>query len=353
MQAHTADIVNCSAAAQTITTSAPTQTRTYGKWEAGSLVEPLQITLPVTTSSIKAEIHSGSSTSSSSSISSKTPSSSTAKKSSKSTKSNKNINECILNLHQQHQTKITPCEITKVEPITPTATGCSRTLPLTWNQALQQLQTINPGNYAHQSTDHHHHLPTTHLLQIKREPCQVSEVTTSNNLIATTSFSGAPALIKIEQKSPTTTTSSSLSTVPVTSSTSANMEIQTHHTQNMGQQNNGKLMCLMGWCYCHENKIITQVQKNIHLLFSWQLSLLIVILSFFYIHGNIHTYTAGAAIPIGIAVGRQRLQETTQTTNTTIPQLQPKDLNRFNLGLTDLGELYSYDVKQPSFFIWA
>jgi hypothetical protein len=51
------------------------------------------------------------------------------------------------------------------------------------------------------------------------------------------------------------------------------------------------------------------------------------------------TYTAGAAIPIGIAVGRQRLQETTsQTTNTTIPQLQPKDLNRFNLGLTDLGK---------------
>lgn len=51
------------------------------------------------------------------------------------------------------------------------------------------------------------------------------------------------------------------------------------------------------------------------------------------------TYTAGAAIPIGIAVGRQRLQETTsQTTNTTIPQLQTKDLNRFNLGLTDLGE---------------
>lgn len=240
MQAHTADIVNCSGAATTITTSAPTQIRkseTFGKWEAGSLIEPLQITLPVTTSAtIKAEIHSGSSTSSTSSVSSKTPSSSTttAKKSSqKSTKSNKNINECILNLHQQHQTKVTPCEITKVEPITPTSTGCSRTLPLTWNQAFQQLQTLNPGNYAHQTE----HLPTTHLLQIKREPCQVSEITTSNNLIATTSFSGAPALIKIEQKSPTTTTSSSLSTVPVTST--SNMEIQTQqNSQNIGQQNN-------------------------------------------------------------------------------------------------------------------
>lgn len=246
MQAHTADIVNCSGAATTITTSAPTQIRkseTFGKWEAGSLIEPLQITLPVTTSAtIKAEIHSGSSTSSTSSVSSKTPSSSTAKKSStKSTKSNKNINECILNLHQQHQTKITPCEITKVEPLTPTTTGCSRTLPLTWSQAFQQLQTLNPGNYAHhQSTTDNHSIPTTHLLQIKREPCQVSEVTTSNNLIATTSFSGAPALIKIEQKSPTTTTSSSLSNVPVTST--SNMEIQTQQNSQQQNNNNGELI---------------------------------------------------------------------------------------------------------------
>lgn len=51
------------------------------------------------------------------------------------------------------------------------------------------------------------------------------------------------------------------------------------------------------------------------------------------------TYTAGAAIPIGIAVGRQRLQET--TTNQSLPQLQPKDLNRFSLGLADLGEFES------------
>jgi hypothetical protein len=49
-------------------------------------------------------------------------------------------------------------------------------------------------------------------------------------------------------------------------------------------------------------------------------------------------FTAGAAaIPIGIAVGRQRLQET--TTSQTIPQIQPKDLNRFGLGLADLGKL--------------
>lgn len=49
-------------------------------------------------------------------------------------------------------------------------------------------------------------------------------------------------------------------------------------------------------------------------------------------------YTAGAAIPIGIAVGRQRLQEA--TTNQTIQQLQTKDLNRFGLGLADLGESF-------------
>ena len=60
--------------------------------------------------------------------------------------------------------------------------------------------------------------------------------------------------------------------------------------------------------------------------------------------------TAGAAIPIGIAVGRQRLQE---TTNQTLPQLQPKDLNlnRFSLGLAELGELNipinHYDINLP------
>lgn len=51
--------------------------------------------------------------------------------------------------------------------------------------------------------------------------------------------------------------------------------------------------------------------------------------------GNTAGATATQAIPIGIAVGRQRLQETTnQATG-----LQAKDLNRFGLGLADLGEL--------------
>lgn len=45
--------------------------------------------------------------------------------------------------------------------------------------------------------------------------------------------------------------------------------------------------------------------------------------------------TATQAIPIGIAVGRQRLQETTTSQTTS---LQAKDLNRFGLGLADLGK---------------
>jgi len=50
--------------------------------------------------------------------------------------------------------------------------------------------------------------------------------------------------------------------------------------------------------------------------------------------GNTAGATATQAIPIGIAVGRQRLQETTsQATG-----LQAKDLNRFGLGFADLGE---------------
>lgn len=62
--------------------------------------------------------------------------------------------------------------------------------------------------------------------------------------------------------------------------------------------------------------------------------LLIVILS-------LRSLTAGAAIPIGIAVGRQRLQE---ATNQTLPQLQSKDLNRFGLGLAELGKSIHYNM---------
>lgn len=192
----------------------------------------------------------------------------------------------------------------------PSGTGCSRTVPLTWNQALQQLQshanTSSASSYANCSTADTTTHTTATLLQIKREPCQVSEVTTSNNLIATTSYSGTPAIIKIEQKSPTTT-SSSLASI------SSSMDSASNNTSG-GQQNNGKWT----FFYCHANFLVANC--NPFLLF---------------LPGPFNLHAAGAAIPIGIAVGRQRLQD---TTNQSLPQLQPKDLNRFSLGLADLGE---------------
>lgn len=235
VQSHTADFINCTTSASV--SSAPTHPKKFesnvGRWEPGSIIEPLQIHLPATnfttTAAIKTEKnHSGSSTSSTSS--SKNPSS-TSKRAAKAAKGNKNINDCILNLHQQHQSKST--SDTKVEP-----NGCSRTQPtLTWNQALQQLQcnvnTSCASSYANcPSADTTSHTTAT-LLQIKREPCQVSEVTTSNNLIATTSFSGTPAIIKIEQKSPTTTSASTLASI------SSSMDSASNNTSG-GQQNNGK-----------------------------------------------------------------------------------------------------------------
>lgn len=231
MQSQTAaDFINCTTSASVVTTPSFVAKKTestaasIGKWETtGSLVEPLQIHLPVTptitsfstTAAIKSENISSGSTSSTSSNSSKAPSSSTKRSSKSSKQNNKNINDCILNLHQQHQSKTD----TKTD-----GTGCSRTLPLAWNTAIQHLQQTNVNNNVNSES--------ATLLQIKREPCQVSEVTTSNNLLSTTSFSGTPAIIKIEQKSPTTTISSAANLT----SSSASMDV----TNNTAiQQNNG------------------------------------------------------------------------------------------------------------------
>ncbi|KAG5680222.1 hypothetical protein PVAND_009746 [Polypedilum vanderplanki] len=292
VQSHTAtaaaDFLNCttSAASATITTAPSSIKKSVdiGKWEAAaSLIEPLQIHLPLTSfntttaPAIKSEnISSGSS---SSSTSSKTPTSSCnssgsgyKKNSSKSSKGIKNINDCILNLHQHHQNKSN--EGTKLEI---SGTGCSRTLPIAWNSNLHTDGTGTTGT----------------LLQIKREPCQVSEVTTSNNLLATTSFSaGTPTIIKIEQKSPTSTSQSNIASI---TSSSVNMD--------SGNNNSGHIGA-----------------------------------------------TTSQAIPIGIAVGRQRLQETTTTSQTTsASHLQAKDLNRFGLGL-DLGCAATPNLSQNMFF---
>lgn len=253
MQSHTAaatDFLNCTT---TVTSTPSAQTikkpTEIGRWEtatttaATSLIEPLQIHLPVTsfttTPVIKSEnISSGSSTSSSSS--SKTPTStSTGKRgTSKSSKSNRNINECILNLHQQHHNKSTTESTTKFD-----GTGCSRTLPITWNSS--GLVNNNGNNVG----------DTTTLLQIKREPCQVSEVTTSNNLLATTSFSaGTPTIIKIEQKSPTSTSQSNITSI---TSSSASMDA----SNNSGGHSNGKRMMLQIFNFIREFRLTLQKLK--------------------------------------------------------------------------------------------
>lgn len=239
MQSQTAaDFINCTTSASVVTTPSfvakknDSTATSFGKWEAtGSLVEPLQIHLPVTptitsfstTAAIKSENISSGSSSSTSSNSSKAPSSSSKRASKSAKQNNKNINDCILNLHQQHQSKTD----TKTD-----GAGCSRTLPLAWNTAIQHIQQTNVNNNVN--------CDSATLLQIKREPCQVSEVTTSNNLLSTASFSGTPAIIKIEQKSPTTSSAGNF-----TSSCASMDGLQ----NNSGvQQNNGNKWDFKKYC---------------------------------------------------------------------------------------------------------
>ncbi|XP_053696317.1 protein winged eye isoform X2 [Sabethes cyaneus] len=103
-------------------------------------------------------------------------------------------------------------------------------------------------------------------IQIKREPCQVSEVTTSNNFEASTT--ALTAVVKIEAQSPKAVAcSSSCGTA-------------------------GSTMDHIG---------ITSTQNN------------------------------AATIPVGIAVARQRLQESTAAPTSQLHQA--KDLNRFGIGI--------------------
>lgn len=103
-------------------------------------------------------------------------------------------------------------------------------------------------------------------IQIKREPCQVSEVTTSNNFEASSSSTTAlTAVVKIEAQSPKGPQSQTMDHIGITTG-----------QQQQQQQNN--------------------------------------------------------AIPVGIAVARQRLQESTAATAAS--QLhQAKELNRFGIGI--------------------
>lgn len=90
-----------------------------------------------------------------------------------------------------------------------------------------------------------HTTTTTTLLQIKREPCQVSEVTTSNNLGHCTpgaSYAGnSGTLIKIEQKSPNNCNTSATALASITST----MDSAAHNNNVLANgQNNSKLWLL-------------------------------------------------------------------------------------------------------------
>lgn len=121
-----------------------------------------------------------------------------------------------------------------------------------FRQVQQQYQPIitshggSSGSNANQLTSgdgcssaQTHTTTTTTLLQIKREPCQVSEVTTSNSLghcTPGTNFAGSSGtLIKIEQKSPTN--SNSATTLASITST---MDSAAHNNNVLANgQNNG------------------------------------------------------------------------------------------------------------------
>lgn len=137
-------------------------------------------------------------------------------------------------------------------------TGCSRTLPIAWNSsAIQHFTTNNSSNNV---CDTATTTTTGTLLQIKREPCQVSEVTTSNNLLATTSFSaGTPTIIKIEQKSPTSTSQSNITSIS-SSSAAASMDANNH---SGGGQNGMKDFCSLFIYQPHENYLNNNCETHL------------------------------------------------------------------------------------------
>lgn len=161
-------------------------------------------------------------------------------------------------------------------------------------------------------------------MQIKREPCQVSEVTTTN-FTATKSSSALTAVVKLEQhetasaqkqqqSTTTTTTTSSSSSRSGASSASivTHQQLNHHHSQQQlssNSSNNGNDSTTM------DGNTVTSGQTN--------------------------------AIPVGIAVARQRLQETTAHT----PALKTSDINRFGIGLGDLGMFGKLFLNTPLIFV--
>ncbi|XP_059621310.1 protein winged eye isoform X2 [Phlebotomus argentipes] len=222
-----------------------------GRWEHGSsAVEPLQIQVPplppVGSFSIKSEVISGEC-------------------------SRNHKSDGVSHFASSMEAAVSsPCAVSykSLSPVVTTvsstasssdlSSGCSRTLPISWTTSLSSVHSTSSSSVASvRGASRHIGASTSNtLVHIKREPCQVSEVTTSNN-----------SLVKIESASPKSTMD---------------------NTVTSGQ------------------------------------------------------HTAGA-IPVGIAVARQRLQEHVNA------QQQPKDINRFGIGLTDLGAV-TPSLSQNMFF---
>ncbi|XP_055548947.1 protein winged eye isoform X3 [Wyeomyia smithii] len=158
-------------------------------------------------------------------------------------------------LQREHQQKYSSIS-------TSSSTGCSKSTSYSSSWGPSNSVTIEASNQPRNLNS----TAACPVVHIKREPCQVSEVTTSNNFEASTT--ALTAVVKIEAQSPKAVAcSSSCGTA-------------------------GSTMDHIG---------ITSTQNN------------------------------AATIPVGIAVARQRLQES--TTAPTSQLHQTKDLNRFGIGI--------------------
>lgn len=207
------------------------------------------------------------------------------------------------------------------------------------------------------------------IVQIKHEPCQVSEITTSNNTQSTRAVHlqaqtqatnllrqepldraarasiGRP-IVKSEIKSPTEIPS-------IASTTSLSIEPSNMDHNNTNSVQSGQLIHSYNFnlvLFYNPNRheissipftIIINMFYHMFLVSSTQLNSLILCYIFSAFSTISHcsfvwfffcSHSKGA-IPVGIAVARQRFQEHAQ-------QHQAKDINRFgNIGLTtDLGE---------------
>ncbi|KAG4072064.1 hypothetical protein HA402_015563 [Bradysia odoriphaga] len=143
----------------------------FGRWEHG--IEPLQIQVPPLTSIASVPIKSDRKTSTSA-LCGKTDG----------FHHNTNCNSSTnLSNHSRHTDVLT----NKIRT-NDISSGCSRTIPISWTSAASSSTNniVDSRNIG------------CSLLQIKREPCQVSEITTSNNLGPTP----LTAVIKLESHSP-------------------------------------------------------------------------------------------------------------------------------------------------------